>query len=685
MKEILIFAGTTEGRKLSEYLAESGVAHTICVATEYGEIVLHPHPLVKVHQGRMDQEAIREFIQAGEYLAVVDATHPYAKIVTDHIKGAMEGMTVPYLRLKRDMQTGKEGAQMHWFDSVEACAKALEETRGNILLTTGSKDLAKYCISEEVRNRLYVRVLPSVESISLCTQQGICGKQILAMQGPFTEEMNTAVIRQYHISCLVTKETGVSGGYQEKLKAAEQAGIPVFVVGHPLEEGMFFPELCEKLSGIIGRSLAKKETMEISLAGIGMGSRNSMTKEVWDAIEHADILLGAKRMLEGFEAGTEKKAYYQAKDIIPYLKEIQEKNGFSEKKKVVVLFSGDTGFYSGCKTLYHALLEEIEKGQLQASVKILPGISSVAYLASCIGESYEDALVTSIHGKKIYNLVKKIQREKKTYLLLSGLKDIHALGQALVNADMTDCQIVAGYQLSYPGEKISRLTPEECRELKEEGLYTCLIRNPGAVEKKITPGIADEEFERAKVPMTKEEVREVSLCKMNLHKNAVVYDIGSGTGSIAVEIAALSDEIMVYALEQKEEAVALIQKNREKFSLENIAVLKAKVPEGLSELPAPTHAFIGGSGGNMKEILSVLYEKNPRMRVVINAISMETICEIREVLSLFPIENEEVLQLQASRAKKAGSYHLMRAENPVWICAFNFCEQAAKEGEQASI
>lgn len=87
----------------------------------------------------------------------------------------------------------------------------------------------------------------------------------------------------------------------------------------------------------------------------------------------------------------------------------------------------------------------------------------------------------------------------------------------------------------------------------------------------------------------------------------------------------------------------------------------------------------------MKEILSVLYEKNPRMRVVINAISMETICEIREVLSLFPIENEEVLQLQASRAKKAGSYHLMRAENPVWICAFNFREQAAKEGEQASV
>ena len=101
-------------------------------------------------------------------------------------------------------------------------------------------------------------------------------------------------------------------------------------------------------------------------------------------------------------------------------------------------------------------------------------------------------------------------------------------------------------------------------------------------------------------------------------------------------------------------------------------MIEAKAPEGLQDLPVATHAFIGGSGGNLKEILQALYEMNTHMRVVINAISMETICEIKEILTLCPIENEEIVQLQVNRAKKAGRYHLMQAENPVWICAFDF-------------
>ncbi|MBQ8189842.1 MAG: precorrin-6Y C5,15-methyltransferase (decarboxylating) subunit CbiT, partial [Lachnospiraceae bacterium] len=166
--------------------------------------------------------------------------------------------------------------------------------------------------------------------------------------------------------------------------------------------------------------------------------------------------------------------------------------------------------------------------------------------------------------------------------------------------------------------------------------------------------------------------REVSICKLKLYEGAVVYDIGSGTGSIAVEIAGLSDEIKVFALEYKEEAISLIAQNKEKFELNNIEIVSGKAPDGLEELPVPTHAFIGGSGGRMKEILSVLYQKNSQMRVVINSISMETICEIKEVLSTFSIQNADVVQMQVSRAKSVGAYHLMQAENPVWICSFDF-------------
>ena len=673
MKEILVFAGTTEGRRLSEYLAASRIPHTLCVATEYGELVLKEDPFLKIHQGRMNQEEIKAFIQRGNFAAVVDATHPYADVITENIQAAMQGMDIPCLRLKRELDGEQVSESVRYFDTSEACARALEEVEGNILLTTGSKELSKYCSSETVKSRLYVRILPSVESISLCVEQGILGKQMIAMQGPFTTEMNEAMIHQYGIACLVTKQSGRSGGYRQKIEAATKSGIPVFVIGHAQEEnGYFFHEICRELEKLCGQAVKRNGILQITLAGIGMGHKNNLTKEVQDAIREADILLGAERMLAPYHPRLEKKPFYLAKQIIPYLREIQGKKICMEKCNVVVLFSGDSGFYSGCQSLFHTLQEEVNTGQLNASVRILPGISSVAYLAACMGETYQDAAIYSMHGKPLHNLSRKIRREKKIYLLMSGVKDVNRLGTLLMEDDLTGCEVVIGYQLSYPEQQILRLSPGECCERKEEGLYVCLVRNPNPVPGQLTHGIPDGAFIRDKVPMTKEEVREVSICKLHLHREAVVYDIGSGTGSIAVEMAALSDEIQVYAIEQKKEAVSLIAQNKEKFQLDNLTVVETRAPEGLSELPKATHALIGGSGGNLKEILQTLYHANPTMRVVIHAISMETICKMKEIVSVYPIKNEEMVQIQVSRTKKAGRYHLMQAENPIWICAFDF-------------
>ena len=685
LKKILIFAGTTEGRKLSEYLAEAEINHTICVATEYGAIVLRQHPLIKVHQGRMNQEQIAEFISNGKFDVVVDATHPFAKEITYNIQAALKemeriGISIPYLRLKRDGITERENG-ITYFETNEECVKALEDTEGNILLTTGSKELYKYCVSEGIKHRLYVRVLPSVESLSLCTEQGICGKQVIAMQGPFTTEMNEAIIRQYEIAYLVTKESGVPGGYQEKINAAKRTGVRIFVIGCSDEgEGYSFSEICQKLEDIGGEKFRAKnqikENMEIILAGIGMGHVNGLTKEVERVISEADILLGAERMLNAVYSKAERHPFYQAEQVIPYLHDIQSGSLFEENKKVVILFSGDSGFYSGCQPLYAALEKEITEGRIKASLRILPGISSIAYLASCIGESYHDAAVYSIHGKKLYNLAHRIKSRSKTFLITSGVKDINQLGELLTDAGMQKCEIITGYQLSYEEQRVERHTPLECMELKEEGLYTCFVKNPYATQRRLTHGVADGQFIRDRVPMTKEEIREVSICKLRLKEKAVVYDIGSGTGSIAIEIAGISDDIQVYAVEQKHEAVLLIEKNKKKFELQNVTVVESRAPEGLTELPMATHAFIGGSGGRLKEILVSLRQMNPDMRVVVNAVSMETICEMREILSMDDmIKEEEIVQLQVSRAKKAGNYHLMQSENPVWICAFDFCDE----------
>lgn len=674
MKEILIFAGTTEGRELSEYLAAAGIAHTLCVATEYGKIVLKEHPCVKVHKGRMDREEMEIYIKNGNFGAVVDATHPYAEVVTQNIRHAMQDMDIPYLRLKRESNVTSSYEKIQYFKDSVSCARALEKTDGNILLTTGSKELSVFVKFIDKKERLYARVLPGIESLQLCMDCGIAGRQILALQGPFSTQMNEAMLRQYQIKWLVTKASGNAGGYQEKLDAAQNLDIPVFVIGCPAEQECHtFEEVCGQLEKICGQVIRRKTGFRITLAGIGMGNPDCLTKEVERAIAEADILLGADRMIAGYQPKIEKMPYYTSEQIIPYLEKMSKGTVGRNDIKTVILFSGDTGFYSGCQKLYDALLRAVNDGRLQADVTVMPGISSVAYLAACMGENYQDAVICSMHGKELPDLAKKIRKGKRLFLLMSGLRDVHKLGKLLLNTGLTECTVTAGYQLSYPEQRIMELRPEECMQLQEDGLYICCIKNPDPERKTLTHGRKDGEFIRDKVPMTKEEVREVSICKLKLYEGAVVYDIGSGTGSVAAEIAGLSDEIKVFAVEYKEEAVSLIAQNKEKFGLDNIEIVSGKAPDGLEELPVPTHAFIGGSSGQMKEILSALYQKNSQMRVVINAISMETICEIKEVLSAFPIQNEDVVQIQASRAKRVGTYHLMQAENPVWICSFDFC------------
>ncbi len=681
-EETVLFAGTTEGRRLSELLAQAGIAHTVCVATAYGEIVLKPHPLVHVRQGRMNQAEIADFLREGGFTLAIDATHPFAEEVTSNIKAAIKACRgaereIAYLRLRRDAGRREESG-VAYFETNEACARALADTTGNILLTTGSKELSRYCENEAVKARLYVRVLPGMESLALCMEQGVRGKRIIAMQGPFTAELNEAIIRQYRIAYVVTKESGASGGYPEKLEAARKTGAKVFVIGCPREEeGASFAQVCDALEKRIGRPLGQNAPMEIVLAGVGMGREDGLTKAVEAAVREADILLGAERMLAGIASGQEKHPFYQAGQIIPYLRDVQETNGFAHPRKVVILFSGDSGFYSGCKSLYAALEKEIKENRLAASLHVLSGVSAVSYLAACVGESYHDAAVYSIHGKALCNLAGRIRKNEKTFLLTSGVRDVNYIGEALLAAGMPECEIIAGCQLSYPEQRIMRLSPAACVEMKEEGLYTCLIKNPCADRRRLTHGIADERFIRSasphgNVPMTKEEVREVSICKLRLREGAVVYDIGSGTGSVAVEIAGLSDDIQVYAVEQKQEAAALIEQNKEKFGLENIRVVNAAAPECLSGLPTPTQVFIGGSNGRLEEIVSALRRKSKSVRIVVNAVSVETLCEIRRILSMYRIKEEEIVQLQVSRARRAGSHHLMQAGNPVWICAFEF-------------
>lgn len=188
----------------------------------------------------------------------------------------------------------------------------------------------------------------------------------------------------------------------------------------------------------------------------------------------------------------------------------------------------------------------------------------------------------------------------------------------------------------------------------------------------------DECFIRGKIPMTKSEVRAVSLDKLELRDGEVIYDVGAGTGSVAVEAALRCPHSQVFALEQKEEGCQLICRNREKFAAENLTVVPGKAPETFRGLPAPDKVFIGGSGGSMEAILGAVRRANPRVKIVVNVIALETLSELTGYLEREDLE-AEVVSVQIARAQKLGRYHLMQGMNPVWVVTIGDGEQEHEE------
>lgn len=722
MKRVLVFAGTTEGRELAEILADADrarIACSVCVATGYARELMNKERL-DVHCGRLTEEEMEARMRDGNFNVVVDATHPYAQIVSQNVRQAAMHQSIPLIRLRRSTESADN--DFISFQTHEQCSAWLSKQSGNILLTTGSKDLGIYAADEMVKKRLFVRVLPGEESIRLCTAQGITGRQIIAMQGPFSEQMNECILKEYSIDWMVTKISGHAGGFEEKMEAARKTGAGICAILPPTEamcevvcqseknaDSKIEPSvfLCEsvyetakKLETLLKEAILSYRSRKITLAGIGMGSMDGMTRESFRAFEEAEVVFGASRMLENLPGKGVKVPYYRADAIISYLMV------HPEYTKVAAAFSGDSGFYSGAQAMAAALEAANKAGALKCEITVLPGISSISALAARLKVSWEDAALASIHGRQA-NVVRLVRENKKVFLLLSGKNDFEKLCSTFCAAGLGYVKIYAGYRLSYPDEMLFAFSPNKFSSSKfssskfnglegnsdeantldkletvlqdlPEGVYTCLIENESTIDRNpiLTPGMADEVFSRTKVPMTKNEIRVLSISRLELTRHAVVYDVGSGTGSVSAECARLSPDIHVFAIEQKEEAANLTKENVALLGLsDQVTVLQKKAPEGFEELPMPTHVFIGGSSGALSDILSAIQKKmekaDSRVRVVINAVSLETIAQITELLEQYPVENVQLTQIQASRAHKLGHYNLMQAQNPVLIASFD--------------
>lgn len=395
--------------------------------------------------------------------------------------------------------------------------------------------------------------------------------------------------------------------------------------------------------------------LRVNIVGIGPGNPELLTGAAIKAIKESNILIGDKRMLAAF-AEADKKIYDTIKtaDIVEIAASANP-----EKDVLAVLVSGDVGFFSLAKTI---------SGKLPDCECVrYCGISSLVYFAAKLQLSWDDAKIVSMHGRK-QNLIAAVAENKKVFSLTGGEHTPQMLCAQLCEHGLDDVQVYVGENLSYPEEKITVGTAAEISKQNFPSLSVMMVINEQAAKyQPVVHGLADELFTRSKVPMTKQEVRSVSMSKLMPKATDKIYDIGAGTGSCSVELALLANKGQVWAFERNPEAVALIHKNKDLFGIENLEVIAGEALENINNMPAPDCVFVGGSGGDLCEMLDIIYAKNSDCRVVINAITIETLAEVADYYKKHQDYSLEIVNVCVARSRKLGSYNLMMAQNPVYV------------------
>ena len=373
--------------------------------------------------------------------------------------------------------------------------------------------------------------------------------------------------------------------------------------------------------------------MNVTLIGMGSGQPENLTLQGLAALRQADLILGARRLLAVLPAGcTENRAAAYRPD------EVAELLQTSGAENAVLVYSGDTGFYSGASSM----MEKLEA--LGVRARVLPGLSSIQLLAAALGRPWQGWNLVSAHGRTCDPVAECAQ------LTAEGFGEV---------------QGVVGQCLGTPEEKLFRGSVKELAAGRFNSLSVLLVEAAEVLPRR-APGLPDEAFERGDVPMTKQEVRAAVLAKLAVRPEDILWDVGAGTGSVSVELALAAPRGRVYAVECRPEGCALIKANREKFRTRNLVLVEGLAPAALSDLPAPDAVFIGGSKGSLAAIVDAALDKNPDARICVSAIALETLSAAVAALTAKG-RTAQVSQLAVSRAKAVGGLHLMMAQNPIYL------------------
>lgn len=431
---------------------------------------------------------------------------------------------------------------------------------------------------------------------------------------------------------------------------------------------------------------------KLVVIGGGPGNESLMTAAGMAAIDQADAVIADKRymhMVKHSNAGCMGKL----------METIEEIRGLLQNQSVAVIVSGDPLMYSLYKTLRKYIPE--------AEIEVIPGIGSMQMLAARMGESLENAVFLSGHGRALTEgkLAYTVSAHASVLMLCDQNHDSVWAAGALMSYGLNEVSLTEGSRLSYDDEVIRTGRPEKFlnfdrKDITDQteadhqinaadqanaadqtnfpdvkkvpchgNLSVLMIKNDHPKPIAHLPLLHDEDFIRDRTPMTKEEVRWTILGKLRLQPDAVVWDIGAGTGSVSVECARQCPFGKVYAVERSETALSLLHKNKEKFELGHMEIVPGDAVEQIVHLEMPTHVFVGGSGRELPQLLGYVNGLKQGIRVVISCVTLETLSAAGAYLEKNHIDFD-MIQLGVSRGKQIGNYHILDGSNPVTIISY---------------
>ncbi|NLO84809.1 MAG: precorrin-6y C5,15-methyltransferase (decarboxylating) subunit CbiE [Clostridiales bacterium] len=387
----------------------------------------------------------------------------------------------------------------------------------------------------------------------------------------------------------------------------------------------------------------------IEVISVGAGSEGLLTLDARRAIDRAEAIFCAERH------SVLVPNQLRVKPLIPFEHAIEEMGACQQSgQAVAVLVSGDAGLYS--------LLPLLVRRFGEARLHVHAGISALQSFCASMGVAWQNACILSAHGRKLSAsaLCHAARTNAQVILFLDAEHNPNWVYETLMRGGLDDARITIGERLSYPDECIAPYQPKEY-----DVLSMAYIENLAPANGLPPVGLPDDAFIRGKTPMTKREIRVQALASLALPMDAAVWDVGAGTGSVSVECARQCPLGSVYTIERSDDAIELLRKNIDKFNLLNVEVVAGAAPEILAGLPAPTHVFLGGTGGASEAIIKHLVSLNKPIRIVATAVTMETAFDLNRLLSGYP--SFTAAQMGITRLEGVGSYTMLKASNPVFL------------------